>query len=191
MHETDQDIISRILAGEQQAYAMLLRRYRDRVMTLALRMLGDRSDAEEAAQDAFIRAFRSLHGFEHRARFSTWLYRITYNVCASRLARRRLVTTPLDLDDGQEPADETLPADLEMERDELQRAVASAINRLRPEYAGMITLFYLHQQSHEEITAITGLPLGTVKTRLHRARNELKQILRHTLQATAAGDTDM
>lgn len=187
MHEPDDVIISRILAGEQRGYALLLRRYRDRVMTLALRLLGSRDDAEEAAQDAFIRAFRSLHGFEHRARFSTWLYRITYNVCVTRLSRRRHEEQPLDADDGFDPVDEDASGDAEVEQEELRRALADAINRLRPEYAGVITLFYLHEQSHEEIVAITGLPLGTVKNRLHRARQELRRILRKERQAVTGG----
>jgi RNA polymerase sigma factor (sigma-70 family) len=182
MHEPDDVIISRILAGEERGYALLLRRYRDRVMTLALRMLGTTDDAEEAAQDAFIRAFRSLHGFEHRARFSTWLYRITYNVCVSRLSRRRHEERSLDADDGFDPVDEDAAGDADVEMEELRQALADAIARLRPEYAGVITLFYMHEQSHEEITAITGLPLGTVKNRLHRARQELRQILRTQLR---------
>lgn len=178
MKETDQDIIGRIAAGDQRGYAVLLSRYRARVMTLALRMLGHAEEAEEAAQDAFVRAFRSLHRFERRAQFSTWLYRITYNVCLTQLARRRrLIPT---LDDSAEI--ETAPADgnpqTELVTQESQAAVARAIALLRPEFAAVITLFYLHEQSHEEIVAITGLPLGTVKNRLHRARNDLRRILR-------------
>ncbi len=147
-------------------------------MTLALRMLGKKEDAEEAAQDAFIRTFRSLHQFEQRAQFATWIYRITYNVCVSRLSRRRSLTQSIDEDDGFEIADETADAQLPMEVRELQNVVSSSIERLRPEYASLITLFYLHEQSHEEIVAITGLPLGTVKNRLHRARTDLRRIMK-------------
>lgn len=184
MNESDQYIISRILAGDPQGYAVLLRRYRDKVMTLATRMLGRDEDAEEAAQDAFIRAFRSLHAFEHRAQFSTWLYRITYNVCLTRLSRRRNEMPLADTDEALEVADDDGHADASTEADELRVAVAKAIGHLRPEYASVITLFYLHEQTHEEIAAITGLPIGTIKNRLYRARTELQRLLRRLAQET-------
>ncbi len=178
MKESDQDIIGRIAAGDQRAYAVLLERYRGKVMTLALRMLGRTEDAEEAAQDAFIRAFRSLHQFERRAQFSTWLYRITYNVCLTQIARHRPRAQSLDESGANEIADENGSVETEMVAQELHTAVGRAIGQLRPEYAAVITLFYLHEQSHEEIGAITGLPPGTIKNRLHRARNDLRRILR-------------
>lgn len=177
MNDTDQQIIQRILSGNSHGYAVLLRRYRDLVMTLAMRMLGAREDAEEAAQDAFIRAFRSLHSFEQRARFSTWLYRITYNVCATRLSRRRSDTVQLDDELAERVPDDRESADQELQTDELRAALADAIGQLRPEYASVITLFYLHDQSHQDIATITGLPIGTIKTRLHRARTELQRRL--------------
>ncbi|MFZ1728491.1 MAG: sigma-70 family RNA polymerase sigma factor [Bacteroidota bacterium] len=177
MTETDQEIISRIAAGDQRGYSLLLDRYRAKVMTLALRILGRMEEAEEAAQDAFIRAFRSLHQFEQRAQFSTWLYRITYNVCMTQISRRRGSMTSIDEDDALEIIDESAGSRLDMETRELQSAVSRAIEQLRPEYAGLVTLFYLNEQSHEEIVAITGLPIGTIKNRLHRARTELRQIL--------------
>lgn len=184
MNESDQNIISRILAGNPQGYAVLLRRYRDKVMTLAKRMLGSDVEAEEAAQDAFIRAFRSLHAFEHRAQFSTWLYRITYNVCLTQLSRRRNEMPLADTDDAIEVADENGLADAGAEAEELRAAVAKAIGRLRPEYASLITLFYLHEQTHDEIAVITGLPIGTIKNRLHRARTELHGLLRRLTRET-------
>ncbi|MFA6233489.1 MAG: sigma-70 family RNA polymerase sigma factor [Bacteroidota bacterium] len=179
MKETDQEIISRIAAGDQRGYSLLLERYRGKVMTLALRILGRTEEAEEAAQDAFIRAFRSIHQFEQRAQFSTWLYRIAYNVCMTQISRRRGRTESIDEIDAFEVIDETGGSDLGMEARELQSAVSRAVEMLRPEYASVVTLFYLHEQSHEEIAAITGLPLGTIKNRLHRARTELRRMLRH------------
>ncbi|MBE0643575.1 MAG: sigma-70 family RNA polymerase sigma factor [Bacteroidetes bacterium] len=177
MKDTDQDIIVRIAAGDKHGYGVLLERYRGKVMTLAMRMLGRREDAEEAAQDAFIRAFRSLHQFEQRAQFSTWLYRITYNVCATQLSRRRGYTQSIDDDDSPEIADPSGSSDGQLESLELRAALGRAIDKLRPEYASVITLFYMHEQSHEEICSITGLPIGTIKNRLHRARTELRQQL--------------
>lgn len=177
MRETDTEIISRIAAGDQRGYASLLDRYRAKVMTLALRMLGRKEDAEEAAQDAFIRAFRSLHQFEQRAQFSTWIYRITYNVCLTRISRHRGSTISIHEEDGFEIPDEAADSHLPVVHRELQETIGISIGKLRPEYASLITLFYLHEQSHEEIVAITGLPIGTVKNRLHRARTDLRRIM--------------
>ena len=177
MRDTDQDIIGRITAGDKHGYALLLERYRGKVMSLALRMLGRREDAEEAAQDAFVRAFRSLHQFEQRAQLSTWLYRITYNVCVTRLSRRRDPTRSIDDDESLEIPDRSGSVDGRIESLELRAALGRAIEGLRPEYSSIITLFYIHEQSHEEIGAITGLPIGTIKNRLHRGRTELRRLL--------------
>ncbi len=175
---SDHDIIGRIAAGDKNGYALLLERYRGKVMTLALRMLPRREEAEEAAQDAFVRAFRSLHQFEQRAQFSTWLYRITYNVCVTQISRRRIATHSIDEEDSPELMDSADSVEETMESRELRDALNRAIAKLKPEYASLITLFYMHEQTHEEIGVITGLPLGTIKNRLHRGRIELRRILR-------------
>ena len=89
MKHSDTEIIQQILRGEEHGYAILMQRYRDRVFSLTLRIVGSREEAEEAAQDAFIRAFRALQNFEQRSRFSTWLYRITYNVALDYAKKKR------------------------------------------------------------------------------------------------------
>lgn len=174
MKQSDSDIIKGILRGEEHGYAILLQRYRTRVYALALRILRKPEEAEEAAQDAFIRAFRSLDRFEGRARFSTWLYRITYNTAISRATRikRQPAAEELDEDDH---ASAVTPADIHIEQEELRSLVEAVISDMRPEYAIVLTLFYLQAQGYEEIAEITGLPLGTVKNRLHRARALLRR----------------
>ncbi|MBN1446686.1 MAG: sigma-70 family RNA polymerase sigma factor [Bacteroidetes bacterium] len=173
MEQSDNDIIQEILRGGHHGYAILLQRYRARVLSLTLRMIGHRADAEEAAQDAFIRAFRALRGFEQRARFSTWLYRIAYNTAVTYRQRQRMVTLPLDEEHDDTDA-ARIPPDRNLEYEELRKQVQKALDHLRPEYATLVTLFYLQDQSYDEIATITGLPLGTVKNRLHRARMELR-----------------
>jgi len=174
MKTTDNEIIERILRGEEHGYAVLLQRYRTRVYSLALRIVGRREEAEEAAQDAFIRAFRSLDRFEGRAKFSTWLYRITYNASLTRVQRlqKDRLLSPHEDEDGIEADD--ISADLILEQEELNTLVAEVLTTMKPEYAVVLSLFYTEGQSYEEIADITALPLGTVKNRLHRARAILR-----------------
>lgn len=180
MNESDTDIIQEILRGGEHGFAVLLQRYRARVLALTLRMIGNREDAEEAAQDAFIRAFRALPGFRQQSRFSTWLYRITYNTALNYVNRKSWnVEVPLE-DHHDEPDKERFPADVKIEHEEVAVQVRHALEHLRPEYTTMLTLFYLEDQSYEEIAEITRLPLGTVKNRLHRARTALRSyVLKH------------
>ncbi len=175
--EHDDEIIERIARGDRDACALLLHRYRDRVMTLCLRMLGVHADAEEAAHDAFLRAFRALPQFEGRAKFSTWLYRITHNVCLTYLAKRKRMVTTITLDDDIVHEVETDYLETAIDEKDMNSRVMKAMEQLRAEYSTILTLFYLEDQGHDEISAITGLPLGTVKNRLHRARHELRALV--------------
>ena len=192
MIPTDNDIIVRALAGERSAYAELLRRHQDRAMTLAVRMLKQRTEAEEAVQDAFVRAFRALPSFERRSSFSTWLYRIVFNVCASRLERKGNEFHD-SLDEVQEdertmqlPSSDGTPESW-LEGEEFSSIVRTEIDRLEPSYAAILTLFVLQEMSYDEIVETTGLPLGTVKNRLFRARMQLKSaVQRHFSQRTIA-----
>lgn len=175
----ESDVIRRAADGDARSYGILVDRYSPYAMTLALRMLKDRRDAEEALQDAFVRAYRALPGFERRAKFSTWLYRIVYNVCATMLSRRG---EPTDMtQDGalgdetsvEIPADDALPDEM-MESGEFDLFVRDEIARMEARYASILTMFLLQEQSYEEIMEVTGLPIGTVKNRLFRARMLLR-----------------
>ena len=165
----DQDtlIIERFRKGEVRAYAELVDRHKDRAMTVALRMLKNREDAEEAVQDAFVRAYRGLERFEGRSSFRTWLYRIVYNVCVSALEKRSgaeptSAGSPETLGEPEIPAPEEGPEAL-VEEKEFEEIVRQELERLPALYAGILTLFLLEDMSYEEITEATGLPLGTVK----------------------------
>ncbi len=148
-------------------------------MTLAVRMLRNREEAEEAVQDAFVRAYKALERFEGTARFGTWLYRIVYNVCLTRLTRRAARSAGrVDYDDEQGYEEQGgAPVMDHAEAADLARFIRSSIASLPVKYATMLSLFYLQDLSHEEICSVTDLPLGTVKTQLFRARALLQKEL--------------
>lgn len=180
MVENDNEIIIRILAGQQRAYADLINRHKDRAMTLALRMLKNRADAEDALQDAFVRAFHALPGFEQKSSFATWFYRIVFNVCSTVLSKRRrgyelsLNADDDDITKADDPVSDNIP-DIDYEHAEFQEIVLEEIDAMSEQYAAMLTLFFVQDMSYEEIVDVTGLPLGTVKNRLFRARRMLQR----------------
>lgn len=148
-------------------------------MTLALRLTGERSEAEELVQDSFLRAFRSLESFRGDAKFSTWFYRILYNVCMTRLRRRRTLPLQDPRDDepggGAEYAD-AAPDILErLESDEMRQILMEEIDLLPEAFRAALTLFYVQDLRYEEMTAVLQIPLGTVKTNLSRGRTLLRK----------------
>jgi RNA polymerase sigma-70 factor, ECF subfamily len=155
-------------------------------MSLAMRLLRNREEAEEAVQDAFVRAYNALERFEKRSSFSTWLYRIVYNVCSTALVKRGESLEQVSVEKNDEGYDNDIPdlgeiPDSLVEGEELKQNVVDAMNELPPIYSGIATMFYLDDLSYEEIVKITGSPLGTVKARLFRARVMLRDgIIRRT-----------
>jgi len=190
---SDHEIIHRVLSGHTRSFSELVERHQDRAMTLAMRLLRNREEAEEAVQDAFVRAYRALERFEKRSSFSTWLYRIVFNVCSTALSKRgeQLQQVSVEKNDGV-PVDEIpdlgeIPDSI-VEGEEFKRDVVDAMNELPPLYGGIATMFYLDDLSYEEIAKITGSPLGTVKARLFRARAMLRDgIVRRTGLRELAG----
>ncbi|MDP4265446.1 MAG: sigma-70 family RNA polymerase sigma factor [Bacteroidota bacterium] len=177
----DNEIISKVLSGDKQAYAGLVNRYQNYVFTLALRFTKNREDAEEVAQDIFIKAYRSLADFRGASKFSTWLYTIVNNTCITFLRKKKLPMDSLDREGVFEAADSqesALRANL-VEQKSRVAMVNNAINLLNPDDAEVITLFYKSEQSLEEIARILGLETNAVKVRLHRARTRLKEKMQH------------
>ena len=173
----DTEIISKVLSGDQQAYAELVNRYQNYVFTLSLRFTKNREDAEEVAQDIFIKAYRALADFKGTSKFSTWLYTIVNNTCITFLRKKRLQTHSLDIEGTFEVADSQdsgLRANL-VEQKSRVAMVNEAIKMLNRDDAEVITLFYKSEQSLEEIAQILGLETNTAKVRLHRARTRLKE----------------
>ena len=173
----DNEIISRVLQGEQNAYAELVTRYQNYVFTLTLRMIKTREDAEEVAQDVFVKAYRSLSDFRGESKFSTWLYTITNTTCITFLRKKKLDVRSLDNENVFESADSRdsgFRANL-IEQKSRVNMVNEAIAMLNPDDGEIITLFYKAEQNLEEIARILGLEANTAKVRLHRARGRLKE----------------
>jgi RNA polymerase sigma factor (sigma-70 family) len=173
----DNEIISKVLSGDHQAYAGLVSRYQSYVFTLTLRMVKSREDAEEVAQDVFIKAYKYLADFKGASKFTTWLYTIVNNTCISFLRKKKLDIHSLDNEkvfevaDGQ---DSGMRANMIEQKSKLAM-VNDAISLLNPDDAQIITLFYKAEQSMEETAQILGIETNAAKVRLHRARTRLKE----------------
>lgn len=173
----DNEIISKVLAGDHQAYEGLVNRYQNYVFTLTLRMIKSREDAEEVAQDVFIKAYKYLADFRGTAKFSTWLYTIVNNTCISFLRKKKPEIHSLDNERVFEVADSVgsgMGAN-QVEQKSRVSMVNKAISMLGPDDAEIITLFYKAEQSLDEIAQVLGLEVNTAKVRLHRARVRLKE----------------
>lgn len=190
---TDQEVVSEARAGRQAAYRELVRRYERPIFSLIYRMVRDRERAEDLAQETFVKALNAVESYRPEFKFSSWIFKIANNVAIDHLRRRELSTLSLDgsphaatpeaiqatalqLGDRQETALE------ELEARELGGEIERAIGRLRPEYRACILMRHVEGRPYEEIATMLDLPLGTVKTYIHRARNELRQYLAHLRQ---------
>jgi RNA polymerase sigma-70 factor (ECF subfamily) len=173
----DNEIISQVLIGDHQAYAGLVNRYQNYVFTLALRMVKNREDAEEVAQDSFIKAYKYLADFKGNSKFTTWLYTIVNNTGISFLRKKKLDIHSLDNEKVFEAADNLdsgMRANLVEQKSKVMM-VNAAISLLNPDDAQIITLFYKAEQSLEETAQILGIETNAAKVRLHRARTRLKE----------------
>lgn len=168
--EADADVHLRLRAGEYRAaLEMLVPRYRDRVFRLALSILRNRAEAEDITQDVFVRLWRALPGYNGKASLSTWIYAISRNACLSQLRKRR---PQLSLED---PDAELDPALIEgpPTGDPAVTSVMRMLECLPARYREVVTLFYLEDKSCEQTAAALGIPIGTVKALLHRARRRM------------------
>ena len=173
----DNEIISKVLSGDHQAYATLVNRYQNYVFTLTLRMIKSREDAEEVAQDVFIKAYKYLADFKGASKFTTWLYTIVNNTCISFLRKKKLDIHSLDNEKVFEAADgqdSGMRANMVEQKSKLAM-VNESINLLNPDDAQIITLFYKAEQSLEETARILGIETNAAKVRLFRARTRLKE----------------
>lgn len=173
----DSDIIQLVLAGHPQAYAQLVERYQSFVFTLVLRYVKSREDAEEVAQDVFVKAYRSLADFKGASKFSTWLYTIATTTCLSFLRRKKTAVQSLDNETVFAAAgniDGGMTANV-VEQKSKRQMVNEAIALLNPDDAQVISLFYKGEQTLDEIARIMGKEANAVKVQLHRARTRLKE----------------
>lgn len=186
-------LIRRLQERDEKAFREILATYQDKVFNLTYRMLGDRAEAEDLAQEVFITVFKSVDSFRGDAKFSTWLYRVAANHCKNRIKylARRHDRDQREYDEGvdrqaaagavTEPAQSPRP-DAQLEGVERERVVQQAISELDEEQRLLIVLRDIEEMSYEEICEITELPLGTLKSRLHRGRGELKKKLKKYME---------
>ena len=183
MPATDVELVRGALEGAESAFREIVVRYQRPVYGLILRVVRDPARAEELAQDTFVKAFRALHTYDLQRKFSAWLLTIAHHVAIDELRKSAVPTQSLDemTQEGtqvRELADAraATPAAI-LERAELAAALQTAIARLRPDYREVVTLRYERDLDYDEIAEITGQPMGTIKSSLHRARKELAQQL--------------
>jgi len=173
----DQTLVSQTLAGQGEAFGTLVERYDRAVYHLAYRTLRDAEEARDVAQEAFFKAFRSLKTFRPGAKFSTWIFSITYHACCDRLGRRKRYSSeelPDRADPGAGPEQEAIAGDE-------ARRLRAAIARLPEKYRSVITLYHLQSRQYDEIAQVLEIPIGTVKTHLFRAKEQLRRMLNETV----------
>lgn len=173
MLESEAELLRRAKHGDDQAFGRLVEPSIDPAYRLALRILGDVHDAEDALQDALYKAWKALPRFRGEAKFSTWLYRIVWRTCVDRTRRR----DPAPTEVGSVSAPQEFDPEARFEEAEERRTIEAALRRLPLPYQAVITLFYLEDLPLKEVAAILDLPVGTVKTHLHRARRALRTAL--------------
>ena len=181
MPVSDHELIVDIRAGDNQAFRHLVERHTTDALRLAMRLLAHKEEAEEAVQDAFVRVYKSINSFRSDSSFTTWFYCIVYNVCLTRIARRRTLHsmpftewTNLSIEEEAQSVPDKDRPDTLVEGAELSNVIQQGIENIPLIYRGVFTLFFTQELGYEEIVEITNLPLNTVKSRLFRARKLLR-----------------
>lgn len=191
---SDHELVSRAQQGSEKAYRELLGRYQRPVFSIIYRMIRDREQAEDLAQETFVRVFNHIDRYDPRYKFSSWIFKIATNLTIDWIRRKELNTVSIDGSRNAVTAEQieatsiTIaspdenPEEL-LEARQLGEEIEEAIGKLRPEYRAAILLRHVEGREYQEIAEILALPLGTVKTYIHRGRNELREQLQHLREA--------
>ncbi|KAF2511201.1 RNA polymerase sigma factor [Flavobacterium foetidum] len=180
---SDQHYIDKILQGDASVFAVLVDRYKDMVFTLALKMIKNREEAEETAQDTFVKAYKSLGKFKGDSKFSTWIYKIAYNACLDRLKKNKKEDSNISIDEFSSNLVKTMDNALSLlEEAERRQTIQNCLNLLPADENLLLTLFYFDDQSLEEIGKIMNISANNAKVKLFRSRQKLAVILRKQLQ---------
>ena len=179
----DQHYINLVLQGDTRAFATLVDQYKNLVFTLSLKMLQNREEAEEAAQDAFVKVFKSLNSFKNDAKFSTWVYKITYNNCLDRLKKRKRSRQVFPIDEFTDLEVTSLINALDtIVENEQKHLIRETLQQLLPEENFLLILYYYDENSLKEISIIMGINENNLKIKLFRTRKKLAAILKRKLE---------
>ena len=178
-------LVAEAIGGSELAFQTLVERYQRPVFSLVLRMVRDRGIAEDVTQEVFVKAWMALSRYDPRRRFASWLFKIASNAAIDQLRRKKLPTTPLETSDADQSSildriedERSESPDTLVKRRELSAALEAAVAALRPEYRLVVLLRFREELPYRDIAEATGMPLGTVKTNLRRARREIEERLR-------------
>lgn len=185
-YREDSYYIKKVLSGNLPSYAILVEKHKNLAFTLALRIAKNHEDAEEIAQDAFLKAYNSLNSFKEESKFSTWLYKIVFNTAISKMRKKQMLNVSIDEGTiGNTIRDKQVNGLDNLHKKERKKIIAEAINRLKEEESVVMTLYYLNENNLKEIEEITGFSNSNIKILLHRGRKkllfELKKILREEI----------
>jgi len=181
--QSDQYYIDKVLQGDTQAFSVLVDRYKHMVYTLAVRMVGKKEEAEEIAQDTFLKVYRSLSGFKGDSKFSTWIYKIAYNRSLDYIKKlKRIPETGLIEEYAEHNRENTAHSMHQLELDDRKNIIKRAMKELPSDYAVILTLHYFEELSLKEISKVMEASPDTLKVKLYRARKRLGGILQNRLQ---------
>jgi RNA polymerase sigma-70 factor, ECF subfamily len=179
----DQHYINLVMKGDTNAFAVLVDRYKDMVFTLSLKMLREREEAEEVSQDTFLKIYRSINKFNGESKFSTWIYKVTFNTCLDRLKKNKRLRIVAGLDEFTEQEALSLINVLHsIEDKERKQMIQDCLNSLPGEDGFLLALYYFEEQSLEEIAKIISITPNNVKIRLYRGRKKLSALLKERLE---------
>lgn len=179
----DQILINQIIEGNTNAFTLLVDNYKDLVFTLALRMLKNREEAEEVAQDTFIKTYKSLDKFKGDSKFSTWIYRVCYNTCLDRIKKNKKFLNDVEINEFTAHEVKTIDNALtKIEAKEQEEAIQRCIAKLPSEDSFLLTLYYFDDLSLDEISKVVGITSNSIKVKLFRCRKKLASILKSQLE---------
>lgn len=183
MHaNTEQYCIDRVKKGDQGAFSWIVDKYKDMVFTLCIRMLSAETEAEEAAQDVFVKIYKSINSFQGSSKFSTWIYRITYNHCISVIRKKVRMIDLVDELPETEADNSVLDGMQNLQKEDRRTFLSQAMEALAETDSFILTLFYFEELTLEEICSITGQTNNNVRIRLHRARKKLYLVLQDIMK---------
>jgi RNA polymerase sigma factor (sigma-70 family) len=175
-YKTDRELVAAVLLGDKQAFAAFVRQTENLVAKIIFQMTGGSADRKDLAQEIYIRAYQNMAGFQFRSKLSTWIAQIAYYDCLHYLKKKKL-TYLENIREESISADTDLPVEMQLFQSDLSGILTEAVARLPPLYQTLITLFHEEEMSYSEIAGITGLPVGTIKNYLFRARRVLRDYL--------------